>query len=173
METLKVKAGAAIASIPVDGTSCIFTTSYDVDVHPLQVTNAVLDKPAGSAAGAQNQFQPHRHGPAVLEARTVAHSAFRQLRGRRRPLLHHPFRHATDASQLAGRREVRCDASQKISARRSDLPIRKPCCPTRPIRFPATACCRNISSCRINFCSSTLPVGKTGMIAGPVHFIHH
>ncbi len=48
METLKVKAGAAIASIPVDGTSCVFTTTYDVDVHPLQVTNAVLDKPAGS-----------------------------------------------------------------------------------------------------------------------------
>lgn len=47
MEIMKVPAGAAVASIPVDGTSCLFTTSYDVEVHPLQLNDARLEKTPG------------------------------------------------------------------------------------------------------------------------------
>ena len=47
MEILPVKAGVAVASIPVDGTPCIFTTSYDADVHPLQVSNVTLERLPG------------------------------------------------------------------------------------------------------------------------------
>lgn len=50
METLSVKAGAGLASIPVDGTSCMFTTCYDVDVHPLEVTDAVFEQSPGAAS---------------------------------------------------------------------------------------------------------------------------
>ncbi|MBI5520505.1 MAG: type VI secretion system baseplate subunit TssF [Desulfovibrio sp.] len=37
METVRVKAGTAIDSIESEGTRCTFTTSYDVDLHPLSV----------------------------------------------------------------------------------------------------------------------------------------
>lgn len=49
MEIMNVEAGSAVASVPVDGTSCLFTTSYDVEVHPLQLSDARLEKAPGGA----------------------------------------------------------------------------------------------------------------------------
>jgi type VI secretion system protein ImpG len=39
-ETVRVPAGTAVASIPVDGTSCRFRTCQPVEVHPLRLTAA-------------------------------------------------------------------------------------------------------------------------------------
>ncbi len=41
-ETMIVSAGSELASIPVEGTSCIFKTGFDLEVHPLRLTNAEL-----------------------------------------------------------------------------------------------------------------------------------
>ncbi len=49
MEIMNVPAGIAVASVPVDGTSCQFTTSYEVSVHPLQLTDARLEKAPGGS----------------------------------------------------------------------------------------------------------------------------
>ncbi len=45
-QTVRVPKGIQVASEPVDGTSCLFKTCYDVDVHPLTLVDAMLeDKP--------------------------------------------------------------------------------------------------------------------------------
>jgi type VI secretion system protein ImpG len=45
-QTVRVEKGVQLASVPVDGTACLFRTCYDVDVHPLVLEDAVLeDKP--------------------------------------------------------------------------------------------------------------------------------
>jgi type VI secretion system protein ImpG len=50
-ETMTVPSGVEIASLPVDGTSCIFRTCGSCDVHPLELVNADrLDSPGGSTA---------------------------------------------------------------------------------------------------------------------------
>lgn len=41
-ETIKVPGGTSLASIPVDGTKCIFRTCFDTEVHPLKLANAEL-----------------------------------------------------------------------------------------------------------------------------------
>jgi len=51
IEVLPVKAGARVASVPVDGTKCLFTTCYDVDIQPLAVTAASLEKRPGRKPG--------------------------------------------------------------------------------------------------------------------------
>ncbi len=42
-ETLKIKAGTEIKSLPVRGTRCIYRTCFDVDVYPLTIENAFLE----------------------------------------------------------------------------------------------------------------------------------
>ncbi len=39
-DTIKVTAGTSLASIPVEGTRCIFRTCYDTEVHPLRLVSA-------------------------------------------------------------------------------------------------------------------------------------
>ncbi len=46
-ESVNVPAGTEVASTPLDGTSCIFRTSFDIDVHPLRIKEISLDQPAG------------------------------------------------------------------------------------------------------------------------------
>jgi len=48
-ETVRVKAGTAIDSVESEGTRCTFTTSYDVDLHPLAVTGGSFDAPGGTS----------------------------------------------------------------------------------------------------------------------------
>ncbi|MFW5836838.1 MAG: type VI secretion system baseplate subunit TssF, partial [Desulfovibrionaceae bacterium] len=50
METLKVPAGVQVASIPVEDTSCVFTTCYEVELSPMSITDARLTQVPGKAA---------------------------------------------------------------------------------------------------------------------------
>jgi type VI secretion system protein ImpG len=47
-ETITIPAGVEIASIPVEGTSCIFRTCCSLDVHPLEIAGAELSESPGS-----------------------------------------------------------------------------------------------------------------------------
>lgn len=49
METINVPAGAQLASIPVSGTQCTFSTTYDVELHPLEIVHVDLAEGAGSS----------------------------------------------------------------------------------------------------------------------------
>ncbi len=46
-EVITVPAGTEVASTPLDGTSCVFRTCFDIDVLPLRLKDAVLEQPAG------------------------------------------------------------------------------------------------------------------------------
>jgi type VI secretion system protein ImpG len=46
-QIVKVPKGVQLASEPVDGTSCLFRTCYDVDVHPLIIEEATLEEKPG------------------------------------------------------------------------------------------------------------------------------
>ncbi len=46
-QTVRVAKGVQLASEPVDGTSCLFRTCYDVDVHPLSLEQAFLEEKPG------------------------------------------------------------------------------------------------------------------------------
>ena len=48
-QTIRVAKGVQLASEQVDGTSCLFRTCYDVDVHPLSLLDAVLEEKPGKA----------------------------------------------------------------------------------------------------------------------------
>lgn len=43
VEVMPVKAGARLASVPVDGTKCLFSTCFDVDIQPLAITSVQLE----------------------------------------------------------------------------------------------------------------------------------
>ena len=46
-ETVNVRAGIELASVPVDGTACTFRTTQSVDVHPLALTSRLLESSGG------------------------------------------------------------------------------------------------------------------------------
>lgn len=48
-QTIQVPKGVQLASEPVDGTTCLFRTCYDVDVHPLTIEEANLEEKPGRA----------------------------------------------------------------------------------------------------------------------------
>ena len=50
-EVIKVPAGARLASVPVDGTKCLFTTCFAVDIQPLRVTSVHLEQRPGHTPG--------------------------------------------------------------------------------------------------------------------------
>ncbi len=56
-ETIRVKAGTSVASIPVDGTTCRFRTCQPVEVHPLKLTGAELQTLAGKNPTIRLNFQ--------------------------------------------------------------------------------------------------------------------
>lgn len=45
--SMKVPAGTFIASVPVEGTQCLFQTCYPVNVHPLKLVSASYHQPPG------------------------------------------------------------------------------------------------------------------------------
>jgi len=47
METINVPRGVSLGSTPVEGTSCIFRTCFDLDVHPLRLISADMTRQAG------------------------------------------------------------------------------------------------------------------------------
>ncbi len=46
-QTVKVPKGIQLASVPVEGTTCLFRTCYDVQVHPLVIEEAALEEKPG------------------------------------------------------------------------------------------------------------------------------
>ena len=42
-----ILSGIHIASVPVEGTSCLFKTCYDIEIHPLQLLDASFSQPSG------------------------------------------------------------------------------------------------------------------------------
>ncbi len=46
-DTFTAPAGVSVASVPVDGTKCVFKTCYDVVAHPLNIRAAYYEQPAG------------------------------------------------------------------------------------------------------------------------------
>jgi len=48
-QSVSIPAGTQLSAVPVDGTSCRFSTAYDVEVHPLELLDAVIVQPSGKA----------------------------------------------------------------------------------------------------------------------------
>ncbi len=48
-ETTAVKKGTSLASVPVDGTPCLFRTAFDIDVHPLRLAAVELTQTGQSS----------------------------------------------------------------------------------------------------------------------------
>ena len=49
-QSVKVPAGIHVASVPVEGASCLFRTAYDVEIHPLALLEASFVKAPGRPA---------------------------------------------------------------------------------------------------------------------------
>lgn len=58
-QSVHIPAGARIASMPVDGTCCRFTTVWDLDVHPLEITDAAILQTSERAAEIRLSFMLH------------------------------------------------------------------------------------------------------------------
>ncbi|MFL5352666.1 type VI secretion system baseplate subunit TssF [Archangium sp.] len=58
----RIAAGAEVASTPLDGTSCVFRTTHDVDLLPLSVQDAVLDRSSVSSPVLRLFFQTTEQG---------------------------------------------------------------------------------------------------------------
>ena len=56
-EQITVPAGTEVASTPLDGTSCIFRTCFDIDVLPLRIKNAILEQPVGASPSISVTFE--------------------------------------------------------------------------------------------------------------------
>ncbi|MDA8138487.1 MAG: type VI secretion system baseplate subunit TssF [Desulfobacteraceae bacterium] len=46
-QIVRIPKGVQLASVPVDGTACLFQSCYDVDVHPMELDNAVFEEKPG------------------------------------------------------------------------------------------------------------------------------
>ncbi len=53
METVQVKKGVSLASVPVEGVSCVFQTCFPLEVHPLRLVAADLVQRSGQPAAIQ------------------------------------------------------------------------------------------------------------------------
>lgn len=67
-----VPAGAQLASVPVEGTRCLFLTTSPVELHPLELLDASFAQPAGKAPAVTLSF--------ALSGITLAHWQPRSLR---------------------------------------------------------------------------------------------
>ena len=56
-ESLLVPAGSALASVPVDGTKCLFNTCYDVHLDPLKIIGAAMRQQPGQRASISLSFE--------------------------------------------------------------------------------------------------------------------
>ena len=46
-QSMTIPAEIQIASVPVEGTSCLFKTTSDVEIHPLNLLDASFSQPSG------------------------------------------------------------------------------------------------------------------------------
>jgi type VI secretion system protein ImpG len=58
-QSVTVPAGTQLASAPVDGTSCRFTTTCDLEIHPLELTDAAIVQTSDRAAEIRLSFTLH------------------------------------------------------------------------------------------------------------------
>ena len=56
-QSLKIPAGVHVASVPVDGTPCLFQTCYDVDVHPVRLMDAYFREAPGRSPAISVQME--------------------------------------------------------------------------------------------------------------------
>jgi len=57
VQSQMVPAGTVLASVPVEGTRCLFRTTGPVEMHPLALTDATFNQPAGKAAAVTLRFE--------------------------------------------------------------------------------------------------------------------
>jgi type VI secretion system protein ImpG len=62
----RIAAGAQVASVPVDGTPCLFRTTSDLDLLPLTVQDALLDRSSASSPVLRLFFQTTEQGRAEV-----------------------------------------------------------------------------------------------------------
>lgn len=70
-QSLVIPAGIHVASVPVDGTPCLFKTCYDVEVHPLTLLEASLDQTGGRPPTVKLHFQLNGPKLSAWEARSL------------------------------------------------------------------------------------------------------
>ncbi|MFP7754276.1 type VI secretion system baseplate subunit TssF [Thermodesulfobacteriota bacterium B35] len=56
-QPLAIPAGVQLASVPVEGTTCLFRTCYDVEVQPLRLLDAAFIEPPGRPAAIRLQLE--------------------------------------------------------------------------------------------------------------------
>jgi type VI secretion system protein ImpG len=56
-QIVRIPKGVQLASLPVDGTACLFQSCYDVDVHPIELDNAIFDEQPGRPAAIRLVFK--------------------------------------------------------------------------------------------------------------------
>ncbi|TQF10297.1 type VI secretion system baseplate subunit TssF [Myxococcus llanfairpwllgwyngyllgogerychwyrndrobwllllantysiliogogogochensis] len=62
----RLAAGAEVASQPIDGTRCVFRTTTDVDLLPVQLTDAMLDRSSITSPVLRLSFQTTEQGRAEV-----------------------------------------------------------------------------------------------------------
>ncbi len=62
----RLAAGVEVASQPIDGTSCVFRTTTDVDLMPVQLTDALLDRSSITSPVLRLYFQTTEQGRAEV-----------------------------------------------------------------------------------------------------------
>lgn len=55
-QPLTVKAGVQVASVPVEGTVCLFKTCYETEIHPLDLRTAEFIEPSGQPSAVKLSF---------------------------------------------------------------------------------------------------------------------
>ena len=85
-ESLTVPVGTSLASVPVEGTTCLFRTSQEVELHPLRLKSAESIQPMGQPAQIRlvleltgpnlSQWQPKRLGFYLGDSYTTASDLF-------------------------------------------------------------------------------------------------
>jgi type VI secretion system protein ImpG len=56
-ESIRLPSGVQVGSIAVEGTSCLFRTCYEVDLHPLSLIDTILEQKPGSLPAIRLVFQ--------------------------------------------------------------------------------------------------------------------
>jgi len=56
-QSIRIPAGVHLASVPVGGTSCIYRTTFDVDMHPLSLLDASFQQLSGKPPEIRLQFE--------------------------------------------------------------------------------------------------------------------
>ncbi len=70
-QPMTVSAGVQLASIPIEGVSCLFQTCYDVEVHPLTLSNASFVETAGKPSAIKLMLELHEFNLSEWQPETL------------------------------------------------------------------------------------------------------